>query len=410
MLSSFLPIVASVVRLIGAHPRGKETMMHTDIHPFRIDIPEDAVAELTRRLWATRFPPTLPGDDWSTGVPVHYLRRLVDHWADSFDWRAQQEALNAFPQFTTVIDGQTIHFLHVRSAVDGALPLVLTHGWPGSFVEFLDLIGPLTDPEAHGREAADAFDLVIPSLPGFGFSSPVVEGGWDAARIGRTWATLMERLGYERFGVQGGDIGAAVSSQVARAAPTRVVGVHVNGSLGMPLRAPSEAELASFTPLELDRLARVQAFMRDEYGYIAIQSTRPQTIGAALVDSPVGLLAWIIDKFHAWTVPREALPEAVVPLDRLLTNVSLYWFTETAGTAAYVGYAQHTAWGAVDEPSGVPTGVIMFAHDVGIRAYAEREHTITRWTDVTDRGGHFAALEEPKALIDDLTEFFRPLR
>jgi pimeloyl-ACP methyl ester carboxylesterase len=316
--------------------------------------------------------------------------------------------LNAFPQFTTVIDGQTIHFLHVRSAV--ALPLVLTHGWPGSFVEFLDLIGPLTDPEAHGREAADAFDVIIPSLPGFGFSSPVVEGGWDAARIGRTWATLMERLGYERYGVQGGDTGAAVSPQVARAAPMRVVGVHVNGSVGMPLQAPSEAELASFTPLELDRLARVQAFMRDEYGYIAIQSTRPQTIGAALVDSPVGLLAWMFDKFHAWTVPHEALPETVVPLDRLLTNVSLYWFTETAGTAAYIGYAQHTAWGAVDEPTGVPTGVIMFAHDVGIRAYAEREHTITRWTDVTDRGGHFAALEEPEALIDDLTEFFRPLR
>lgn len=384
--------------------------MHADVQPFRIDVTARAVDELKRRLGETRFPPPLPGDDWGTGVPVSYLRRLVDSWAADFDWPAQQAALNAFPQFTTVIDGQTIHFLHVRSTVDGALPLVLTHGWPGSFVEFLDLVGPLTDPEAHGRSAEDAFDVVIPSLPGFGFSSPVVEGDWDAARIGLTWATLMERLGYDRYGVQVGDIGAAVSPEVARAAPERVVGVHVNGSMGMPLGEPGAAELAASTPLELDRLARVQTFMRDESGYIAIQSTRPQTLAAGLVDSPAGQLAWIIDKFHAWTVPHEALPETIIDLDRILTNVSLSWFTATAGTAAYIGYAQHSAWGAVKEPSGVPTGAIMFAHDVGIRSIAEREHTITRWTDVSDRGGHFAALEEPQLLIDDLTEFFRPLR
>lgn len=384
--------------------------MSADIQSFRVDIPESSVRELRRRLADTRFPPALPGDEWSTGVPISYLRRLVAYWAEEFDWAAQQAALNEFPQFTTVIEGQTIHFVHVRSKVQGALPLVLTHGWPGSFVEFVDLIGPLTDPEAHGGVAADAFDLVIPSLPGFGFSSPVVEGGWDASRIGRTWAALMERLGYDRYGVQGGDIGAAVSPEVARAAPTHVVGVHVNGSMGMPLQAPSEADLASFTPLELDRLGRVQTFMQEEYGYIAIQSTRPQTLAVGLVDSPAAQLAWIIDKFQKWTVPREALPETIVSLDRILTNVSLYWFTATAGAAAYIGYAQHSAWGATKEPSGVPTGVIMFAHDVGIRVYAERENTITRWIDVTDRGGHFAALEEPQLLISDLTEFFRPLR
>ncbi|MEU2228825.1 epoxide hydrolase, partial [Streptomyces sp. NPDC018347] len=172
--------------------------MSAEVQPFRIDIPESSVEELKRRLSETRFPPPLPGDDWSTGVPVSYLRRLVAYWVDEFDWAEQQASLNMLPQFTTVIEGQTIHFVHVRSKVSGALPLVLTHGWPGSFVEFVDLIGPLTDPEAHGRAAADAFDVVIPSLPGFGFSSPVVEGGWDAARIGRTWATLMERLGYDR--------------------------------------------------------------------------------------------------------------------------------------------------------------------------------------------------------------------
>jgi pimeloyl-ACP methyl ester carboxylesterase len=384
--------------------------MNIDITPFRIEVSESDLADLKRRLRATRFPPSLPGDDWSTGVPVDYLRRVVDYWAEQYDWPAQQRMLNELPQFRTVIDGQTIHFLHIRSAMAGALPLVITHGWPGSFVEFWDIIGPLTDPEAHGRNSADAFDLVIPSLPGFGFSSPVAEGGWDAARIGRTWAILMERLGYDRYGVQGGDIGAAVSPEVARAAPSHVVGVHVNGSLGMPLQAPSEDDLASFTPLELDRLSRVQTFMQEEYGYIAIQSTRPQTLAAGLVDSPAGQLAWVIDKFREWTVPNDALPETIIPLDRILTNVMLYWVTQTAGTAAYIGYAQHSAWGAVKEPSGVPTGVIMFAHDVGIRRYAERENTITRWTDITDRGGHFAALEEPNALIDDLGEFFRPLR
>ncbi|PPI41869.1 epoxide hydrolase family protein, partial [Rathayibacter iranicus] len=384
--------------------------MSDQIHPFRIEIPMNSIEDLRSRLRATRFSPPLPGDDWRTGVPVGYLRRMTEYWAEEYDWVAAQAELNEIPQFTTVIEGQTIHFLHIRSTVAGALPLLLTHGWPGSFVEFVDLIGPLTDPGSHGRHPADAFDLVIPSLPGFGFSSPVAEGDWDAARIGRTWAALMERLGYDRYGVQGGDIGAAVSPEIARSAPEAVVGVHVNGTLGTPLRAPTEADLATLTPLELDRLGRVQTFMQEEYGYISIQSTRPQTLAAGLTDSPAGQLAWIFDKFHKWTVPSEALPETVVSLDRLLTNVSLYWFTATAATAAYIGYAQHSAWGAVKEPSGVPTGVIMFAHDVGIRRYAERENTITRWTDVADRGGHFAALEEPTLLIQDLTEFFRPLR
>jgi pimeloyl-ACP methyl ester carboxylesterase len=384
--------------------------MHSEIRPFQIHTPQTAIDDLQHRLRATRFVAPLPGDDWSTGVPVEYLRRLVAYWADEYDWREQESRLNEIPQFATEIDGQTIHFLHIRSASDNALPLILTHGWPGSFVEFIDLIGPLTDPAAHGRNEADAFHLVIPSLPGFGFSSPVVEAGWDATRIGRTWATLMARLGYDRYGAHGGDIGAAVSREVARAATDKVVGVHVNGSLGTPLQAPTEAELASFSPLELDRLGRVQQFMRDEYGYISIQATRPQTLAAGLVDSPSSQLAWIIDKFHAWTFPAEALPETVVAVDRILTNVMIYWLTGTAGSAAYIGYAQHSAWGEVSAPSGVPTGVIMFAHDVGIRRYAELENTITRWTDVTDRGGHFAALEEPQLLLDDMAEFFRPLR
>jgi pimeloyl-ACP methyl ester carboxylesterase len=379
------------------------------IRPFRIDIDQADLDDLTARLDRTRFPAPLPGDDWDTGVPVSYLRDLVAHWRDAYDWRAQEAALNAHPQFLTEIDGQQIHFLHVRSPEPDALALVLTHGWPGSFVEFLDVIGPLSDPAAHGGDPADAFHLVVPSLPGFGFSGPVTTAGWDTARIATAWAELMSRLGYQRYAVQGGDIGAGVSPEVGRVAPDRVVGVHVNGSLGAPLHGPDEAEQATLTDLERDRVARVRAFMDEEFGYIAIQSTRPQTLAAGLVDSPVGQLAWIIDKFREWTHPRHALPDEVLDRDRLLTNVMLYWLTGTAGSSAYVGYAQESAWGATKEPSGVPTAALMLAHDIGIRRYAETEDTITRWTDV-DRGGHFAALEEPTLLTHDVREFFHDLR
>lgn len=379
------------------------------IRPFRIDIDQADLDDLTARLDRTRFPAPLPGDDWDTGVPVSYLRDLVAHWRDAYHWRAQEAALNAHPQFLTEIDGQQIHFLHVRSPEPDALALVLTHGWPGSFVEFLDVIGPLSDPAAHGGDPADAFHLVVPSLPGFGFSGPVTTAGWDTARIATAWAELMSRLGYQRYAVQGGDIGAGVSPEVGRVAPDRVIGVHVNGSLGAPLHGPDEAEQATLTDLERDRVARVQAFMDEEFGYIAIQSTRPQTLAAGLVDSPVGQLAWIIDKFREWTHPRHALPDEVLDRDRLLTNVMLYWLTGTAGSSAYVGYAQESAWGATKEPSGVPTAALMLAHDIGIRRYAETEDTITRWTDV-DRGGHFAALEEPTLLTHDVREFFHDLR
>ena len=380
----------------------------TAVMPFRIDIPQAELDDLDQRLRRTRFPAPLPGDDWDTGVPVAYLRELVEHWRTVYDWRTHEATLNALPQFTTEIDGQRIHFLHVRSPEPHALPLVLTHGWPGSFVEFLEVIGPLSDPRAHGADPADAFDLVIPTLPGFGFSGPVAEEGWDTTRIAAAWAELMRRLGYERYGVQGGDIGAAVSPEVARVAPRRVVGVHTNGGVGT-FQIPPE-DLPELTDLERDRAARIGAFMQEEFGYIAVQSTRPQVIAAALVDSPVGQLAWIIDRFRQWTYPRTALPDAVIDRDRLLTNVMIYWLTGTAGSSAYVGYMQQSAWGVAKEPSGVPTGTIQFAHDVGIRRYAETQNTITRWVDVEGRGGHFAALEEPELLTDDVRAFFRGLR
>ena len=383
--------------------------MSDEIRPFRIDVPQAALDELAGKLDATRWPAPLPGDDWNTGVPTAWLRSLAEYWRSGYDWREAERELNKIPQFTTVIDGQQIHFLHVRSSEPGATPLVLTHGWPGSVVEFLDVIGPLTDPAAHGGDPADAFHVVIPALPGFGFSGPVADAGWTTNRIARAWAELMRRLGYERFAAQGGDIGAGVSVELGRVAPDRVIGVHVNGDSGSlpPLPMPDE-ERASLTELERDRVARVEAFMEEEFGYIAIQSTRPQTLGYGLVDSPVALLAWIMDKFREWTHPRHVLPDEIVDRDRLLTNVMLYWLTGTASSAAYVGYAQHEGWGPKAN-SGVPTGVIVFAHDIGIRRYSEQSATIVRWTDV-DRGGHFAALEEPELLIADVREFFRSLR
>jgi pimeloyl-ACP methyl ester carboxylesterase len=378
-----------------------------EIRPFRIDIPQAALDDLAAKLDAARWPAPLPGDGWDTGVPTSWLRALANHWRSGYDWRAAEKELNAIPQFTTTIDGQNIHFLHVRSAEPDALPLILTHGWPGSIVEFLDLIGPLTDPAAHGGDPADAFHVVIPALPGFGFSGPVTDAGWTTNRIARAWAELMHRLGYERFAAQGGDIGAGVSVELGRVAPDRVVGVHVNGGVNLPPIPMPDEERASLTDLERDRVARVEAFMQEEFGYIAVQSTRPQTLGYGLVDSPVAQLAWIMDKFREWTHPRHVLPDEILDRDRLLTNVMLYWLTGTAGSAAYVGYAQHEGWGPKAD-SGVPTAVIVFAHDVGIRRYAEREATIVRWTDV-DRGGHFAALEEPELLVQDVREFVRHL-
>ena len=381
-----------------------------DVVPFRIEIEQAEIDRLHCRLDETRWPPALPGDNWDTGVPVAWLRELSAYWRNEYDWRAAERELNQFPQFTTTIDGQRIYFMHVRSAEPDAMPLILTHGWPGSVVEFLDVIGPLTNPEAHGGECSDAFDVVIPALPGLGFSGPVSEAGGTTTRIASAWDELMTRLGYDRYGTQGGDIGAAVAPEVARVAPDRVIGVHTNGGPGgFPAVPLPEEVMATLAPLERDRIARVEAFMREEFGYIAIQSTRPQTLGYGLTDSAVGQLAWIMDKFREWTHPRPVLPDRVLSRDRLLTNVMTYWLTGTAASSAYVGYAQSAAWGAPKINSGVPTAAIVFAHDVGVRQFAEADNTITRWVDV-DRGGHFAAMEEPTALVADIREFFRTLR
>jgi pimeloyl-ACP methyl ester carboxylesterase len=375
-----------------------------DLAPYKLNVPRSALDDLNRRLADTRWPDPLPGDDWGTGVPTSYLKRLTDAWRNQFDWRAAEARLNAYPQFTTTIDETRVHFVHVRSPHPDALPLLLTHGWPGSVFEFLDIIKPLTEPD----HSADGFHLVIPSLPGFGPSGPTAQP-WDTNRIARAWATLMQGLGYQRYAVQGGDIGAAVSPAVARAVPDRVVGVHVNGSNAfVPPDKVDDQTKNAMSDLERDRLDRIGQFMQNEMGYIEVQSTRPQTLAYGLTDSPVGQLAWMVDKFKAWTWPPEALPEDVLGLDRLLAHVALYWFTGTAGSSGFVGYANPN-WGDQPQPSGVPTAFIQFAHDIGIRAFVEQEHNITRWTDV-DHGGHFAAMEASDELVNDIRAFFRDLR
>lgn len=377
--------------------------------PFHLHVPQEELDDLQDRLARTRLPTALPDDSWGAGVPVAHLRSAVSRWA-SYDWRETEARLNRLPQFTTVIDGQQIHFIHVRSAHAGAVPLLITHGWPGSILEFEDLIGPLTDPTAHDGSAADAFDVVIPSLPGFGFSTPLVGQSWTVGRIASTWVELMNRLGYERFAVQGGDIGADVAPEIGRLVPERVVGVHVNGALGKFVTEVDEETAAGLTPLELDRIRRVEVFMQNEFGYIALQSTRPGLLGAMTADSPVATMAWVLDKLQAWTHPAQAPAEDVLGTEFVLANVTLYWLTASAGSAAFVGYAQDEGWGQEPESSGVPTAAIQFAHDIGLRHLAEQSNDIVRWTDVPDRGGHFAALEEPEILIEDIRDFVRPLR
>ena len=389
-----------------------------EIEEFRVSIPQADLDDLADRLARTRWPSSLPGAawdrgapgaGWERGVPVGYLRELAEYWRDGFDWRAQEARLNSYPQYTTRIDGQKIHFLHVKSPEPDATPLLLLHGWPGSVVEFTRVIGPLSDPGSHGDGSAPAFDLVIPSLPGFGFSGPVTEPGWGSRRIAGALAELMARLGYERYGAQGGDFGAFVAPDLGRVDPGHVIGVHVNAAtLGfIPFGDIPEQDLATFSPAEKERAQRLQGFLAEGNGYFQIQCTRPQTLSYGLTDSPAGQLAWIVEKFKEWTNTGHALPEDAIPRDEILADVSVYWFTGTAGSTANLYYeSMHS--GDWPTPSPVPTGVAVFAEDIAIRRYAERANNIVHWSDF-DTGGHFAALETPDLLIQDVRTFFASL-
>jgi pimeloyl-ACP methyl ester carboxylesterase len=377
------------------------------IDNFRIVIPEAALVDLRERLERVRWPAQLPGDGWQRGVPVAYLQRLTDYWLRSYDWRRWEARLNEYPQFTTRIDGQTIHFLHVRSPEPDAVPLILTHGWPGSVVEFLQIFGPLTDPRSHGGDPADAFHIVAPSVPGHGLSVPLEEPGWNHRRVALAWAELMSRLGYIRYGAQGGDTGSVVSPELGRVDPEHVLGVHINGGLSFPLGDPGDFE--GLTEVEQARLQAAERLREVGTGYADLQSTRPQTISFALSDSPVGQLAWIVEKFQEWTDPAHELPEQAVDLDQLLTDVSLYWFTGSSASAANLYYENRVAPAEPTTPSGVPTGIAVFPTDPAIRRIAEREHHLVHWSEFP-RGGHFAAMEAPDLLIDDIRTFFRTLR
>ncbi len=382
--------------------------MDAEVQSFEVSIPEEALEDLRERLARTRWPDELPGVGWDYGVPLGYVKELTGYWRDGYDWREQEARLNGFPQFTTEIEGQNVHFLHVRSPEPDALPLILTHGWPGSIVEFLEIIGPLSDPGAHGGDSADAFHLVIPSVPGFGFSVPTREVGWgDTERIAKTWAELMSRLGYDRYGAQGGDLGSIVSPQVGQLHPDRVVGVHTNGLLTFPTGEPGE--LDGLTDAEQARVQRFERYNQEESGYYMIQSTRPQTLAYGLTDSPAGQLAWIADMFKIFINPAAELPEDAVDRDLMLTNVMLYWLTGTAGSSARIYKEGTDSWGAPAEPVPVPTGVAVFPGDISIRRLAEREHEVVHWSEF-ERGGHFAAMEAPDLFVGDVRDFFRGLR
>ncbi len=381
------------------------------MRPFRIAIPDEDLADLQRRLGETRWPSEIAGSGWSRGVPLDYLKELAEYWRTGYDWRAAEARLNSFDQFITEIDGVDIHFLHVRSPEPDALPLIMSHGWPGSVAEFLDVIKPLTDPRSYGGDPSQAYHVVIPSLPGFGFSGPVTEPGWDVFRIARAWIELMSRLGYDRYVVHGGDLGVWISLTMSAMDSEHVLGTHVN-FLATPPSGDDPAELAGLNEQDFARLGRLAGWAGEGSGYMKLQATRPQTVAYALTDSPVGQLAWITEKFWEWT-DSEKSPEDAVSRDQLLTNVSIYWLTGTAGSSAQLYYEMADQLPTATPPPPLPPplpvklGVSVYPHDaiLPIRALAEpRFPNIVQWTEF-DRGGHFPALEEPDLFVQDLRSF-----
>ena len=386
--------------------------MRGETTPFRIEIPESELRDLRARLRRTRWPERETVDDWSQGVPLAYVRELCDYWADGYDWRATEARLNALPQFRTEIDGLGIHFLHVRSPHADALPLVVTHGWPGSIVEFLDVIGPLSDPTAHGGDAADAFHIVCPSLPGYGFSDKPAAPGWGVERIARAWGELMARLGYERYGAQGGDWGTSITTSIGQQDAEHVVGIHLNP----PLAPPDPATFDDLTDAERAALDSLEQARRWESGYSEEQATRPQTVGYGLTDSPAALCAWIVEKFWAWNDWNDRL-ETVVARDALLDNLMLYWLPRTGASSARLYWesirqVSENITGSVRDTVDVPTGCSIFPKENQrpSRRWAERRFTDIRYWNELDKGGHFAALEQPELFVDELRSFFRLVR
>lgn len=381
-------------------------MSDTDtINPFKLAIPDEALADLRLRLANTRWADRETVGDWSQGVPLDRIRALCEYWARDYDWRRCEARLNAFGQYHTVIDGLRIHFLHVRSPNPDAVPLVLTHGWPGSVVEFLDVIGPLTDPAAHGGDAADAFHVVIPSLPGFGFSDKPACAGWGVERIAKAWVTLMKRLGYSRFFAQGGDWGAAVATAIGMLAPPECVGIHLN----MPLIYPGKDDLAQLTLAEQASVASMKFYRTSDSGYAKLQRTRPQTLAYGLTDSPAAQAAWIYEKFHAWTDNRGE-PEDALTRDAMLDNIMLYWLPAIAASSARL-YWESMAFFKT-QPLALAVGVTIYPKEFSrpSRRWAERHFAnIVHWNEA-GKGGHFAAFEQPSLFVAELRDCFRKIR
>lgn len=376
------------------------------IRPFHIDIPQKDIDDLRARIAHTRWPSQLPGGGWSRGIPVSYLKELVEYWQNEYDWREYEQKLNAFPQFITDIEGQQIHFLHVRSPEPHALPLIMTHSWPNSIVEFMNIIGPLTNPRAYGGDPSMAFHIVAPSLPGFGFSTfpePADETPWSIKRVASVWAELMHRLGYEAYGAHGNDAGALVSPELAILDAEHMIGVHITGGLGIPMGDPSDLE--ELSEEELVEVAYLAELFSGGSGYAPYLSNRPQTLSYGFNDSPVAQIAYLVERFKefdGWPINAEEVPLEPIHKDLLLTNATLYWFTETAASSSWTYYE-----GAAGMPTNqmkVPTGV---SHGGGsaFRRIAEANNNIVHWSN-RKSGSHMVAMADPESLIEDLRAFF----
>ncbi len=379
----------------------------TEIRPFRLAIPQEQLDDLNARIDMARWPDKETVDDWSQGTPLAALQSLVAYWRNGYDWRRCEARLNAFGQFMTEIDGLDIHFIHVRSPHEGAMPLILTHGWPGSVIEFMEVIGPLSDPVGHGGRAEDAFHVVVPSLPGYGFSGKPKTAGWDVAHIGKAWAELMRRLGYDRWFAQGGDWGAIVTTIMGVQAPEGLLGIHTN----MAVANPTPEDKVNPTPEERRALEAGQAYAQFDSGYSKQQSTRPQSLGYGLVDSPVGQAGWIYEKMWSWT-DNQGKPEDALSQDTILDNIMLYWLTASGASSARLYWESFGTIGRSGVTVDIPSGVSLFPHEISQppRHWAERVLKNLVYWNRPDKGGHFAAWEQPELFVGEVRKCFALMR
>ena len=377
--------------------------------PFKIEIADEVLEDMRRRIADTRWPDEIPNSDWDYGSNMAYVRELADYWLNEFDWRKQEATLNEFSQFKADVEGMSIHYIHERGKGPNPIPLVITHGWPSTFFEMYKIIPMLADPAAHGGDAADAFDVIAPSMPSYGFSDRTTERGWSVSRVGDMWVSLMDALGYDKFGAHGGDWGAGVTARLGYSHADRMIGVHVTAVSATP---HIDDDSPPLTHDENEFLRARAQWREDEGAYGHIQGTKPQTLSYGLTDSPVGLAAWIVEKFRAWS-DCDGDVESVYTKDELLTNITIYWVTQTISSSVRIYYESQRAPLTLGkgEKVSAPSGVARFPKDIGYppREYAERVMNLRHWTEMPD-GGHFAAMEKPDALVEDLRSFFRPLR